>query len=269
MCRQAGLILGTRRRGRQERDELLDLFTEVLVASEAGGPHATGVALLGTDRAPVIAKAPVRAQAFVGSAEFLDAVARFGNCTTVLMGHTRWRTRGSEFENANNHPIRAGDVIGTHNGTILNADAMFRRHRLPRYAEVDSELLFRLADRACRGGAIDPDEFRWALKPCRGQISAVLASRRAPGAVFVLKGNKPLALRWSRRRRAVCYATNATVLDAAIALACGPDHDWQAMCVGPMTMLVFHREAVECPEVLPFRFVPQGSPVAPAPEDDE
>ena len=30
--------------------------------------------------------------------------------------------RGDERVNSNNHPIRAGKVIGTHNGTIYNAD---------------------------------------------------------------------------------------------------------------------------------------------------
>ncbi len=63
------------------------------------------------------------------------------NHTTILMGHTRWRTRGSEANSRNNHPIRAGIIIGTHNGTIYNADYLFRRLGLPRYAEVDSELL--------------------------------------------------------------------------------------------------------------------------------
>jgi glucosamine 6-phosphate synthetase-like amidotransferase/phosphosugar isomerase protein len=43
------------------------------------------------------------------------------------MGHTRWRTRGSETNSRNNHPIRAGIITGTHNGTIYNADYLFRR----------------------------------------------------------------------------------------------------------------------------------------------
>ena len=258
MCRQAGLIMGARRRRAPEREVLLDLFTEMLVASEHGGPHATGVAVLDTDGGSVIAKSPGRASDFVGSAGFLDAITRFGNRTTLLMGHTRWRTRGTEFDNRNNHPIRAGDVIGTHNGTILNADELFRLHRLPRHAEVDSELLFRLADQSCRDGAVRPDAFRRLLARCRGQMSAILASRRDPGTVFALKGNRPLAFRCSQRLQVVAYATDARVLDTAIATACGAvDEDWQTMCVGPMTMLLFRREAVLSPEALPFRFVPQ------------
>ena len=47
------------------------------------------------------------------------------------------RTRGDERVNSNNHPIRAGEVIGTHNGTIYNTDYLFRRWKLRRFAEVD------------------------------------------------------------------------------------------------------------------------------------
>ena len=60
---------------------------------------------------------------------------------------------------------------------------------------MDSELLFRLADRAFRDETPDLERFKRDLALCRGQITAVLASRRRPGTVLVLKGNKPLELR--------------------------------------------------------------------------
>ncbi len=91
-----------------------------------------------------------------GLKAFQEVLAGIDNRTTVLLGHTRRRTRGDERINRNKHPIRAGDIIGTHNGTIHNADYLFRRFKLLRFAQVDSELLFRPADRAfrpaCRGG---------------------------------------------------------------------------------------------------------------------
>ena len=96
-----------------------------------------------------------QAQELVYEKQFRELLGQVDNETTILMGHTRWRTRGNEFNNRNNHPIRAGIVIGTHNGTIYNADYLFRRLGLPRYAEVDSELIFRLADRFAPEGPID------------------------------------------------------------------------------------------------------------------
>ncbi len=93
--------------------------------------------------------------------------------------------------NENNHPIRAGDILGAHNGTIYNANTLFRRFKLHRFAEVDSELLFRLAARAGRNGRIDVERFKGRLKLCCGQMAAVMASRLDPETILVLKGNKP------------------------------------------------------------------------------
>ena len=74
-----------------------------------------------------------------------------------------------------NHPIRAGIVIGTHNGTIYNADYLFRPFKLRRFAQVDSEPLFCLAARAARSGQMDAECFKERLRRCRGQMTAVFA----------------------------------------------------------------------------------------------
>jgi hypothetical protein len=76
----------------------------------------------------------------------------------------------------------------------------------------------------------------------------------APGRVVVLKGNKPLEFRYSRRYRAVAYATDAGPLDDALAACCPARHDWRAMVVRPMTMLVFRHEDVFRPEAHRLRF---------------
>ena len=87
---------------------------------------------------------------FVTDKAFHEVLGGVDNRTTLLLGHTRWRTRGDEQVNENNHPIRAGNILGIHNGTTYNANYLFRRFKLRRFAEVDSELLCRLAGRAAR-----------------------------------------------------------------------------------------------------------------------
>jgi len=254
VCRQVGIILGRKRRQFPEHDILLDIFTEMLWRSERGGPHATGVAVLREDGRHMIAKRPLPARRFIDQNAFFEAVARFDDRATAILGHNRWRTRGSEQNNRNNHPLRAGQVIGTHNGTIYNADELFRALMLRRHTQVDSELLVRLADLAVSGDNIDPQAFLRLVAPCRGQISAVLAAVGAPGRVVVLKGNKPLEFRYSRRHRAVAYGTDPGVLDDAIAASYRESHDWRPMVVRPMTMLVFRREEVFQPEAYRLRF---------------
>jgi glucosamine 6-phosphate synthetase-like amidotransferase/phosphosugar isomerase protein len=257
MCRQVGIILGRKRRRFPEHDILLDIFTEMLWRSERGGPHATGVAVLRDDGNHAIAKRPLPARRFIDHEAFFEALARFDNRATAILGHARWRTRGSEQNNRNNHPIRAGQVIGTHNGTIYNADELFRRFRLTRGAEVDSELLIRLADAAVRDGSLDAETFLRLVAPCRGQISAVLAAVGAPGRVVVLKGNRPLEFRYSRRHRAVAYATEAAILDDAIEASYREPHDWRPMVVEPMAMLVFREDDILRPDAHRLDFIAQ------------
>jgi glucosamine 6-phosphate synthetase-like amidotransferase/phosphosugar isomerase protein len=118
MCGQVGIVFGRKRRGSAEQDYLCEVFLRLLLHSEARGPHASGLAWLKTDGTHRIVKQPLPARELIYEEAFLDALAEVDVQTTVLMGHTRWRTRGDEANNANNHPIRAGRVIGTHNGTL-------------------------------------------------------------------------------------------------------------------------------------------------------
>jgi len=213
----AGVILGKKRRRAEEREHLAWLFTRLLVLSESRGPQATGMAWLNRDGKHRLFKRPVSAGQFVTDKAFHEVLAAIDNRTTVLLGHTRWRIRGDERVNRNNHPIWAGDVIGTHNGTIYNADYLFRRFKLPRFAQVDSELLFRLAARAARSGQMDVEWFKERLRRCRGQITAI-----------------------NRRHRAVVYASDPAFLDAVLA----DERGWQELSVSAMSLIVFRHEVL-------------------------
>ncbi len=264
MCGQAGIILGRKRRRAEERDYLAWLFTELLVMSERRGPHATGVAWLNRDGDHQLFKRPVRATQFVTDKAFHEILAGVDNRTTLVLGHTRWRTRGDEQVNENNHPIRAGDILGTHNGTIYNANTLFRRFKLRRFAEVDSELLCRLAGRAARGGPIDTIRFKDRLKLCRGQMTAVLASRLDPETVVVLKGNKPLELRIHHRHRAVLYASDPAYLDAAL----DEEPGWAELDIPPMSLIRFRHRNMWDFSIEPFEFVAQARRRKTAPAEE-
>jgi glucosamine 6-phosphate synthetase-like amidotransferase/phosphosugar isomerase protein len=253
MCGLAGVIFGKKRRSAEERDHLAWLFSRLLLLSEERGPHATGAAWLDADGGHRLFKRPVTAERFVTDKAFSELLASMDNRATLLLGHTRWRTRGDEQVNSNNHPIRAGEVIGTHNGTIYNADYLFRRWKMRRFAEVDSEILFRLAANAARDGAMDIERFKARLRRCRGQITAVIACRTDPETVIVLKGNRPLELRWHPRRKAVLYASDPAYLDAVLA----EEKGWRELPVPPMSLVVFRREDLAAYSVESFEFVAQ------------
>lgn len=253
MCAQVGVILGTKRRKPDDQEHLSKqfgwLFTYLLLLSERYGPHATGVATFRSDGEHALFKRPLKASEFIKGQGFKDLVFGIDARTTLLMGHTRWQTRGDASNNMNNHPIRAGEVIGTHNGTILNADRLFDHLGLERHAEVDSELIFRIADATLDQGRLDAVAIRARLALCMGQVSAVLASRQDPKAVMVIKGNKPLELRYHKGHKAIIYASDAVYLDVVLA----GDSGWRTLPVPPMSLLTFRCDHLPRFTTEPFR----------------
>ena len=233
------------------------------MASEARGRHASGLAVIGRDGEYRLCKRPIPATQLVAQPEFASVLgsleSRFGRSagrTTLLLGHTRYRTRGCESNNLNNHPLRAADWIGTANGTIYNAPSLFRRHRLYRHAEVDSEQVLRLADKFAKMGALDVPRFIDALRPARGQLSAVFASLCAPETIWMLHGNRPLVLRAHRRYRIIAYASEARFLDAVL----GDLPGWREFPLPPMTLARLDHDDIFHPEYHDIDFIAQERP---------
>ena len=118
---------------------------------------------------------------------------------------------------------------------------------------MDSELLCRLAARAARNGPIDIERFKARLKLCRGQMAALLASRLDPETILVLKGNKPLELRFHKRHRAILYASDPAYLDAVL----DEERGWRELPIPAMSLMVFrHRDLMDC-SMEPFESVAQ------------
>ncbi|MEN6521087.1 MAG: glucosamine 6-phosphate synthetase [Armatimonadota bacterium] len=249
MCGQAGIIFGAKKRNQKEMDYFRKLFSYLLLRSEARGPHATGAAWLNRAGEHNIFKQPVRAREFVDDDAFTDLLKSVNSNTTWLAGHTRWQTRGDARNNANNHPIRAGTVIGTHNGTITNADLLFSRLKLPRFAEVDSELIFRMADNSLAGGRIDKEPLAKRLALCKGEMTAVIVSKLDPEVIVLIKGNKPLELRYHKGFNVIVYASCADYLESVLA----PANGWGNVPVKEMEMAAFHCSDLMSYSVTPFR----------------
>lgn len=139
---------------------------------------------------------------------FDELLAEIDNRATILMGHTRWLTRCCGRNYLNNHPIRALDVWGTHNGTVYKFEWLFTRFRMRARTDLDSEILVRAAARAWRSRELDTE---------------------------ALKANKPLALWWHRKHRVVAYASDEDYLDDALV----GERGWRPLDVPPMSLFFF------------------------------
>lgn len=132
---------------------------------------------------------------------------------------------------------------------VFNADDLFRRFRLPRLAEVDSEVIFRMADDTLWDGRIDLAAFKVRLALCKGQISAVMASRRNPNEIVLIKGNKPLEIRYNKAHEVVIYSSDSRYLDLALAGQRG----WKPIHLSLMTIATLNSDCLSASTCEPFK----------------
>jgi glucosamine 6-phosphate synthetase-like amidotransferase/phosphosugar isomerase protein len=110
--------------------------------------------------------------------------------TSQLLVHVRDYTKGHPSLGANNHPIRHGDVVGIHNGIIVNDDELFERNGIGRAEpgmSVDSEIIFALAGRS-RGRTAR------ALEQLVGSMATAWLDEARPELILARGMGRPLWL---------------------------------------------------------------------------
>lgn len=239
MCGLSGIILGKKRRSTKELTELKDMFRSMLSMSEDRGRHASGFGVINNDGFKDVYKLPVPASRLVTLESFNKLLNKVNSKTTLIIGHSRWKTVGTEFNINNNQPIELSSVVGTHNGTISNATSLFKKFKLNRTAEVDSEVLFRLAEMNMdEDDELDVDGFVRNLSLCHGSLSCVFASAINPTMVYVCKGNKPFYAFYNEHLKAIAYGSNPDyILKTAKNVS-----DWCLINLEEFNMYVFNTE---------------------------
>jgi glucosamine 6-phosphate synthetase-like amidotransferase/phosphosugar isomerase protein len=151
----------------------------------------TGIAERGADAVGYAHRGPGR-RALVhkrrsGASALLGELAVPQDASEVLI-HVRDYTKGHPTIDSNNHPVRHGDVVGIHNGIIINDEEIFATHRFVRdepKMTVDSEAIFALAEAFGARAA--------TLEELRGSMAAAWLHAREPGVVYVARGvGRPL-----------------------------------------------------------------------------
>ena len=233
MCGQCGIILGKKRRTQKELNNLGNMFTELLGDNERRG--ATGIYVADKDGIGKILKAPVSATHLTESSKYQEAIRSINNKTVALIGHTRWKTVGTPMLNENNHPIESMYCVGTHNGTIVNHDELFRKHGWQRIGQVDSEVIFRYADSCIdEAGKLDMWEFSEKLREFCGTMSFILHNRQEPHIVYVGIGNMPLSFRYHVRLRCLCYSSELMPLVMT-------GKEYKGWCLLPQLAMMLYR----------------------------
>lgn len=204
MCGIVGAMALGKLASRQEKlrqESMVFLTTELLQLTQARGTDATGTSLLFDDGNFVGLKMGVSSPEFI---------SRFGGTKTdfegfiklwrenehpgkTYLGHCRKTSVGSSKDNNNNHPIKVGNIVGIHNGTLTNHDVIFEKLGCKRDGEVDSEAIIRMLHFYTRKGTdpFTPEMLKEVCLRLQGTYSVIAYNGDNPDQVATFRDGRP------------------------------------------------------------------------------
>lgn len=204
MCGIVGIFPIGKLNKKEDRSRLessLFLFTEILQRTSLRGEDATGVTALFENGDFMIQKMAKSSPEFIGRFGesnkhyngFLDLCRENPAKLQALIGHCRKSSVGSK-SNENNHPIKAGDIVGVHNGTLNNHDIIFQKLKCKRDGAVDSEAIFRLMHYFTANGK-EPftlEILEEVATRLDGAFSVIAYNVNNPYQIAVMKDKRPM-----------------------------------------------------------------------------
>jgi glucosamine 6-phosphate synthetase-like amidotransferase/phosphosugar isomerase protein len=203
MCCLFGFVDYGHQLSRKQRSRLLSILS---TACEERGTDATGIAY-NADGKQVIFKRPLPAHLMW---------YRVPADATIVMGHTRMTTQGSEKKNENNHPF-SGNVgkaqfALAHNGVLYNDKSLRRELKLPdTKIETDSYVAVQLLEKY---GKLDFDALRFMSEELEGSFTISALSDR--DELFIAKGNNPIVIQHFPDSKLYVYASTEEILQKAL-----------------------------------------------------
>ena len=187
----------------KQRNRLLSILA---TSCEARGTDATGISYNAGNRLKVF-KRPLPAHLMW---------YRVPPETTVVMGHTRMTTQGSEKKNENNHPFLGRTEMGAfalaHNGVLYNDKLLRKARKLPdTRIETDSYVAVQLLEQS---GKLDFDSLKNMAEQLEGTFTITALSQQDD--LFFVKGNNPLCIFHFPQQGIYIYASTEEILQKAL-----------------------------------------------------
>ena len=184
------------------RKQRLRLLSTLSTACEVRGTDATGIAY-NLDGKQVIYKRPLPAHLMW---------YRVPRSLSIVMGHTRMATQGSELVNINNHPFpgMAGQTHFSlaHNGVLTNDKTLRKKYKLPATkVETDSYVAVQLLSQC---GQVDFDSLRFMAEELEGSFTITVLTDQ--DELYFVKGNNPLTIYHFPQCGLYVYASTEDIL---------------------------------------------------------
>lgn len=131
---------------------------------------------------------------------------------TVVMGHTRMTTQGSEKRNENNHPfagtVADGKFALAHNGVLYNDKMLRKQEKLPvTRIETDSYVAAQLVEKA---GLLTFQSLRSMAEKLEGSFTFTALSEW--DELYFVKGNNPMCVYHFPEKGVYLYASTEQIL---------------------------------------------------------
>ncbi len=132
--------------------------------------------------------------------------------TTVIMGHTRMTTQGSELKNRNNHPFRGKTFALAHNGIIENDRDLRKSENLPPTdIETDSYIAVQLLEREKE---LTFDSLRSMAELLKGTFTITVLDEQEN--LYFVRGSNPMCLYHWENLGLYLYASTEEILNSAV-----------------------------------------------------
>jgi len=218
MCGIGGILMFPQERTKQELAYIRKLAEGILVANDARGGDAAGIAVGKKDRTTAVFKYQITGEELTSTASWSDWVEEnITNDTVNILLHTRAATQGSPDNNVNNHPIETYSTVGIHNGWIDNDDRLFTRYNMGRAGEVDSEVIFRLVDRM--GLRLTAQKMASVANDLEGAFTFAFIRKFFPSQMWIVRDTMPIIMTYIDSLNIIIFASMQSYLTYGISCA--------------------------------------------------
>lgn len=173
------------------------IFETLLSIDILRGKDSTGVALVDCDNNFAVVKDTVFPLELIRTEKYTKALDRFKHNTRLYLGHNRAATKGM-VNKVNAHPYCFNNIIGVHNGTLIN-DIKDGKQKF----DVDSQSIF---------SAIANHGIEWAWERLDGAATIVWFDLKEKSLNILSNNKRPLFFVFSKRKQNMFIASEEWML---------------------------------------------------------
>lgn len=221
MCGISGWFL-TKKLNKQDEATFHSMMTNLFIETSTRGTDASGFSYMNQYGELITVKGGISSKILIEDKKWKKLA---NNIPQSCIMHCRARTKGSELDNFNNHPLVINKQISViHNGCISNDDALREAYKLPSKGQVDSEVIPMMIKMYSDGlNELTKDKslnMLRAINACSKQITGSYAcatlNTETPNELFLFNHTNPICIGYLEKYGALLFASTDSILKASV-----------------------------------------------------